>query len=119
MHHTTVSLLVLEVQEPVLTVFGVYPTALMRAVDVGLSLCQYDLMLVRAKRTLAAHGQLETFRHTAGRTHDPVPAVTLIKLRSLTGAVRRAVSIKHNHRIADRFQAVRRHLTNGEHRGKL
>ena len=50
-NHTSVGSL-LEVQEPVFALLCVYPSALVRPVDVGLSLCHHYLMLVRSVGTL-------------------------------------------------------------------
>ena len=45
-YHATVCLLVLEVQEPVLTIFRMHPTTLVGAIDIGLTLLQHDLVLI-------------------------------------------------------------------------
>ena len=96
-----------------------HPSPLMRAVDVGLSLCQYNLMFIRPIRRFRAHGQLEARGHTACRTHDPVPAVTLIELRTLAGTVLRAVAIEHDHRLSDSLLAICRHFPDRQHTGEF
>ena len=114
-----IGFLVLEMQEPVLTILRVYPAALMRAVDAGLTLCQHLLVLVRAKGRLRAHSQLKASRHAAGRTHNPVPAVALIELRSFAGAVLRAVAVEDDDGLADGLGTVSRQFANREYRRKL
>jgi hypothetical protein len=50
MHHSPIRLLVLEMQEPVLAIFGMHPATLMGTVDVGLALGKNYLMLIGAIR---------------------------------------------------------------------
>ena len=119
MNDTTVGFLVLEMEEPVFTILGMHPTSLMRAVDVGLALSQHNLMFVRTVGRLGAHGQLETVGNTSRRTHNPVPALALIELRTFAGAILRAIAIKHDDGLSDSLGAIGRHLANGEHGGKL
>ena len=85
----------------------------------GLALCQHNLVLVGTVGRLRPHGQLESLWHTAGRTHNPVPAVTLVELRTFAGTVLRAVAIKHDDGLSDWSHAVSTHLTNGQHGGIL
>ena len=118
MDYATVGILVLEVQEPVLAVFRVYPTALMRAVDGRLPLSQHHLVLVGAVGTTRAHGQLEARGHAARRTKNPVPTVALIELRAFAGAVLGAVAVEHDDRLADGAGAVGRKLAHGKYGGK-
>ena len=116
-NHTTIGLLVLEMQEPVFTIFSMYPTALMRPVDVCLALCQYDLVLIWTVGRLGTHGELETCWHAPSRTHDPVPAVTLIELRTFTGTVFRTVAIEDNHWLSNSTRAVSRQFPDRQHTG--
>ena len=101
MHHAAVGFLVLEVQEPVFAVFRMHPAALMGAVDGTLALLQHNLVLVGTVRRLRAHGQLEALGHTAGGTHDPVPAVALVELRPFARAVGRAVAVKDDNGLSN------------------
>ena len=106
MDDAAVGFLVLEMQEPVFAILCVHPSALMRAVDVCLALCQHNLVLVGAVRALAAHSQLETRGHAARRTHNPIPAVALVKLRPFAGAVLSAVAVEDDDRLAYCFRPV-------------
>ena len=106
MHYTTVGFFILKMQEPVFTIFGMHPTSLMRAVDIGFSLSQYNFVLVRTIRRFRTHGQLKTSRHAASRTHNPVPPVALIELWSFAGAVLRAVAVEYDDRLSNGFCTV-------------
>ena len=91
----------------------------MRAVDACVACGQHLFALVGAERTLGAHGQLMAYGNATGRTHNPIPAVALVELRSFGRAVFRAVSVEHNHGIANLLHAVGTHLTNGQNRIEL
>ena len=106
-------------QEPVFTVLGVNPTTLMRAVDVGLALCQHDFMFVRTIGTFTAHGQLEACWHPTCRAHNPIPAIAFVELRSFAGAVFITITVEHDNGIADGTCAVCRQFTNRQYRSEL
>ena len=60
-----------------------HPRALMRTVDVRLSLLQHASPLVGAVGRAAAHCQLPSLRHAACGTHDPIPALALVEFWAL------------------------------------
>ena len=106
MNYAAVSLFVLEMYEPVFTIFRMHPATLMRTIDIRLALCQYDLVLVGTIRRFRTHRQLEARRYTASRTHDPVPTIALIELRTLAGAILSTITIENDDRLSDRFQTI-------------
>ena len=61
----------------------------------------------------------ESGRNTSCRTHDPIPTIALIELRSLAGAVLSAVAVEHDYRLADGLGTLCIHLTDGKHGCKL
>ena len=79
-----------------------YPAALMRAVDVGL-----------------AHSQLKSCWHTAGRTHDPVPAIAFVELWTFAGAVLCTVAVEHDNGLSDSTCTICRQLADRQHRCEL
>ena len=86
MHHTSVGMLILEVEEPVLAVLGIYPGTLVRAVHLlVLSLCHAHILLVRTVWILGAQFHLPAILHAARRTHDVIVAVALVELGSFNG----------------------------------
>ena len=112
MYHTTIGLLVLEVQEPVFTIFCMHPATLMRAVDISLTLLEHNLMFVRTIGRLRTHSQLETLGNTASRTHNPIPAIALVELRTFAGAVLSTVSVEHDDGLPNSLRTVSAHLAN-------
>ena len=82
-----------------------YPSTLMRAVDIGLALSENDLHLIRAVRTLAAHGELPSLGHAAGRTHDIIIGTVFIKLRSLGGMII-VIAVEDDDGVTDGMGAV-------------
>ena len=119
MHHSSIGSFILEMKEPVFAILGMHPSSLMRAIDSCFPLRQNNLMLVRSIGRLASHSQLETCRHTTGRTHDPIPAIALIELRSLTSTILCTITIKDNDRLPDGSCSVSRQLPYSQHTGKL
>ena len=118
-YHTPIGFLVLEMQEPVFPTLQMNPSALMRTIDISFTYSQHALALIRAVRTLGTHGQLMPYRHSPGRTHDPIPSVTLIKLRTFCRAVFRTITVKDDDRITYLFHAVCRHFPNRQNGIKL
>ena len=119
MNYAAVSLLILKMYEPVFAIFGMYPTALVRTVNLGFALCQYYLVLVGTERRFAAHGQLEACGHAACRAHNPVPALALVELGALASAVLSTVAIEYDDGLSDGLGAFGIQLANGEYRGEL
>ena len=76
-------------------------------------------MLIGTVGRLGAHGQLETGRHTACRTHYPVPAVALVELRTLAGAILGAIAVEDDDGLTDGAGTVGTQFANGQHRGKF
>ena len=86
MHHTSVGMLILEVEEPVLAVLGIYPSTLVRTVYLlVLSLCHTHILLVRTVWILGTQFYLPAILHAARRTHDVIIAVALVELGTLDG----------------------------------
>ena len=56
-----------------------------------------------------------TDRDTTRRTHDPVPPLTLVELRSLSGAVGCTVAVKYDNRITNLLHTIGGHLTDGQY----
>ena len=117
-YHPAIAFLVLEMKEPVLPHSSVHPSPLVRAVDIGVTLCQHLLRLIRPVRSLGTHGELEARGHSPCRAHDPVPPLPLVELRSLTGAVLRAVAVEDNDGLRYRFCSLRIEFTHGDYRGE-
>ena len=61
------------------------------------------------------YDELPTFLYTACRTHYPIPAVTLVELRTFCGMVDVA-AIEHYHWIAYGTHAIGRQLADCQHR---
>ena len=106
MYHAAVCFFVLEMHEPVFTVFGMYPSSLMRSVDRSISLLQHYLMLVRTVGRLGAHCQLKTRGDTTSRTHNPIPTITLVELGTFAGAVLVTVAIEHDNGLTNGFHTI-------------
>ena len=103
--------------EPILALRRVYPAALMRTIHRRLTLFQDSLALVRTVRTHRTHDELPPRLDTTGRTHDPIPSVTLVELRTFCRIVAVA-SIEDDYRIPNLACAVGRKFTHREHRVK-
>ena len=99
-------LLILKMQEPILTILCMHPTSLMRTVDISLALSQDNLMFIGAVRRLTSHGELETCRNAPGRTHNPIPAIALIELGALACTVLCTIAIKHDNRLSNSLRTV-------------
>lgn len=64
-----------------------YPAALVRAVDLGLALCQSDFCLVGTIDRAAAQYDLPTCGYAASGVHDIVIAIAFVALRTLASRV--------------------------------
>ena len=86
MNHTAIGVLILEVEEPVFAVLGIYPCTLVRAVYLlVLSLCYAYIFLVRTVWILGTQFYLPAILHSARRTHDVIIAVALVELGAFDG----------------------------------
>jgi hypothetical protein len=86
MNHTTISVLILEVEEPVFAVLGIYPCTLVRAVYLlVLSLCHTHILLVRTVWILGTQFYLPAILYSARRTHDIIISVALVEFGTLDG----------------------------------
>ena len=86
MNYTTISVLILEVEEPVFAVLGIYPCTLVRAVYLlVLSLCHTHILLVRTVWILGTQFYLPAILYSARRTHDIIISVALVEFGSLNG----------------------------------
>ena len=86
MNNTTISMLILEVEEPVFTILGIYPRTLVRTIHLlVLSLCHTYIFLVRTKWILGTQFYLPAILHSARRTHDVIIAVALVEFGTLDG----------------------------------
>ena len=84
MNHTTVGMLILEVEEPVFAVLGINPGTLVRTVYLlVLSLCHTYILLVRTKWILGTQFYLPAIFYSARRTHDVIIAVALVEFGTL------------------------------------
>ena len=86
----------------------------MGAVDAGRALRHHHFPLVWAVDVLAAHGQLPAVLHSAGRAHNPIPAVTLVQFRPFRRVVNLS-SVKYYARRADSPCAVSRQFAHCQH----
>ena len=91
------------------------PATLMRTVDIGFALMEHNLPLVGAIGRLGTHGELMTNGDATGRTHNPIPAIALVELRTFCRTVGGAIAVEHNNRISYLMHSVDRHLANGEY----
>ena len=81
MHHTTIGVLILEVEEPVFSILGIYPRTLVRTIHLLVfSLCHTYIFLVRTVWILGTQLYLPAILHAARRTHDVIVAVALVEL---------------------------------------
>ena len=79
-------MLILEVEEPVLTVLCIYPSTLVRAVHIlVLSLSHTNILLVRTVWIPGTQFYLPALLHSARRAHDVLIAVALVEFGTLTG----------------------------------
>ena len=86
MNHTTISVFVLEVEEPVFAVLGIYPCTLVRTIHLLVfSLCHAYILFVRTVWILGTQFYLPAILHAARRTHDVIIAVALVEFGSLDG----------------------------------
>ena len=86
MNYTSVGVLILEVEEPVFTILGIYPRTLVRTIHLlVLSLCHTYIFLVRTKWILGTQFYLPAILHSARRTHDVIIAVALVEFGTLDG----------------------------------
>src|SRR5574344_1178214 len=106
-YDTAVNSFVLKMKEPIFTLRGMYPTTLMRTVYLALTCSHDSLTLVGSERALRTHRQLPAYRYTTGWTHNPIPTITFIKLRSLCRMI--CISaIKDDDRITDSLCSIGR-----------
>ena len=115
MHYATISVLVLEVEEPVFAILRIDPRTLMRAVDLRLALREADIFLIRAIRVLRAEFDLPAVLHAARRTHYIIIAVALVELRALDGRLV-LVAVIDDARGANDLRALGVHRSNEKHR---
>ena len=101
MYNSAIGTSFLEMQKPILTIFSMYPSTLMRTIDVALSLRHHLHRFIRSIRRLTSHRHLKSFLNSTGREHNPIPAITLIELWSFAGAVLCSIAIKNDNRIAN------------------
>ena len=87
MHHASVGMLILEVDEPVFTVLGVHPGPLMRSVDLRFALGQAHILLIGSVGIFGAQNHLPTVFHASGGRHDIVVAVTFVEFGALDGGL--------------------------------
>ena len=86
MNHTTISVLILEVEEPVFTILGIYPRTLVRTIHLLVfPLCHTYIFLVRTVWILGTQFYLPAILHSACRTHDIIISVALVELGSFDG----------------------------------
>ena len=86
MNYTSVGVLILEVEEPVFAVLGIYPRTLVRAVHLlVLSLCHTHILLVGTVWILGTQFYLPAILYSARRTHDIIISVALVEFGSLDG----------------------------------
>ena len=85
MRHTAVHINILEMNEPVFPLRRIYPAALMRSIDLGISLMQNDLLFIRPLDLPGTQDQLPARLDPACRTHDIIISVSLIEFRAFCG----------------------------------
>ena len=86
MNYTSVGVLILEVEEPVFTILGIYPRTLVRTIHLlVLSLCYAYILLVRTVWILGTQFYLPAILHSARRTHDIIISVALVEFGTLDG----------------------------------
>ena len=113
-NHTTIGILVVEMQKPIFALCRMYPTALVRTIYLGFALRHDNLRLVWTIHILAAHGELPTMLYATGRTHNPVVTISLVKLWTFSGMILLS-AIKYDTRLANRLGAICGKFTYAEH----
>ena len=84
------------------------PGALVRAVDFGCALCEYDLVIVRTEDVFGTQHSLPAFADAAGRRENIVIAISLVEFRSLDGGM-------IDHSVENRFSIVKQLSSFGTH----
>src|SRR5574344_609187 len=56
MYDTTISTFILKMHEPIFSISSMYPSTLVRSIDIALALSHHCLTLIRTVRTLGTHG---------------------------------------------------------------
>ena len=115
MDNTSVGMLVLEMNKPVLARGSVNPRALMRTVDLRLSLGQSHVLVVRTKGIARTQDNLPSVFHSTSRRHDIIISVALIELGALDGGLV-LMSVIYNARWTCDSRSVGRHGSHEEHR---
>ena len=97
--YTSISPLILEMQEPRFTGRSIYPSSLMRTVDIRFSLCHDNPGLVRSVYIFRTHHQLPSGNNSACRCKQIIKAITLIELCSFNSMIYTVISVKHQYRV--------------------
>ena len=114
MNYPAVGVYILEVHEPEFTVLRLYPSALMRAVHLGLSLCHHYPFLVWTVRVGSPQYSLPAGLYSTCRREDIVLATVFIELRSFNGRLGLMAVINHAAAFLQ-GTSVRSHFSDEEH----
>mgnify|MGYP006948318377 CR=1 FL=1 len=106
---------ILKMYKPVFTIFCMYPSTLMRSIHRGFSAFQYTFPFIWTIRRFTAHSQLPASSYTTGRTKNPIPAVTLIKLRPFGSNIACSITIEYNTWLTYGACAISRQFTYSKH----
>ena len=115
MYYPAVGVYILEVHEPEFTVLCLYPSTLMRAVHLGLSLRHHYPFFIWTIWVRRSQHCLPTGLDTTGWREDVVLAFMLIELRSLDRWLGLMTVINHAAAFLQ-GTSVRSHLSDEKHR---
>ena len=108
MNNTSVSPLILKVDEPRFSCICIYPASLMRTVDGGLPLRHHDLWFIGSINIPWTKHQLPT------GSKNIIVTISFIELRSFYRMVLPVISIEHHYRIGDHFRSFRIQFANNQ-----
>ena len=115
MQYTSISSLILKMQKPGFSGRSVYPSSLMRSVDVRLSLRHHNSGFIRSIHIFRTHHQLPSGNDSTRRCKQIVKSIPLIKLSSLNGMIYSVISVEHQYRVRNDCRTFLIHLAHRQH----
>ena len=101
---------ILKMNEIILSGLCVKPCALMRSINLCVSLNKHIFVLVRSPYILRAHYHLPARLNSACRSHYIIIAVPLVQLRTFYSGLSVLIAVKHMLSLVKKCRTVRLHL---------
>ena len=101
---------ILKMNEIILSCLRVKPCALMRSINLCISLNKHIFVLIRSPYILRAHYHLPARLNSACRSHYIIIAVPLVQLRTFYSGLSVLIAVKHMLSLVKKCRTVRLHL---------